>query len=173
MNRSELHQEIERLHRASFSWALACCSRDRAEAEDVLQNVYLKVLDGRARFSGKATFKTWLFSVIRKTAADSWRRQLFHRAKLADYSATVHADGRGESAERTHHRSQTAVVLRELLSELPRRQREVVLLVFQHDLTVSAAAQVMGVSINAARTHYHRGKARMRHMLADRGEGDG
>src|SRR5437868_14516480 len=41
-------QELDQLHPAAFAWALACCSGDRAAAEDALQASYLKVLDGRA-----------------------------------------------------------------------------------------------------------------------------
>ncbi|HEX6836121.1 MAG TPA: sigma factor, partial [Polyangia bacterium] len=62
--------ELAELHPASFAWALTCCGFDRQEAEDVLQTAYLKILDGRARFDGRSTFKTWLFAVVRHTAAD-------------------------------------------------------------------------------------------------------
>src|SRR4051812_42745567 len=70
----ELRRTIEQLHEVSFAWALACCGFRREEAEDVLQTAYLKVLDGRATFDGRASLKTWLFAVIRNTAADR-RRQ--------------------------------------------------------------------------------------------------
>ena len=43
-------------------------------AEDVLQTSYLKILDGRARFGGRSSFKTFLFGVIRHTAAEDRRR---------------------------------------------------------------------------------------------------
>ena len=63
------------LHPASFAWALACTRWNAAEAEEVLQSVYLSVLEGRARFDGRASFRTWLFAVVRNTAARSRRRQ--------------------------------------------------------------------------------------------------
>src|SRR2546426_689084 len=54
MDIAELKAELETLHSASFGWALSCCRRDRGEAEDVLQTVYLKILEGKARFRGEA-----------------------------------------------------------------------------------------------------------------------
>jgi RNA polymerase sigma-70 factor (ECF subfamily) len=57
----ELKAEIERLHAAGFAWAMACCGRNRERAEDVLQTSYLKVLDGKARFEGRSSFRTFLF----------------------------------------------------------------------------------------------------------------
>ncbi len=53
MDIAELKAELETLHSASFGWALSCCRRDRGEAEDVLQTVYLKILEGKARFRGE------------------------------------------------------------------------------------------------------------------------
>src|SRR5258708_40279548 len=43
VNRMELEEQLEQLHSASFAWALSCCNRDREDAEEVLQNVYVKV----------------------------------------------------------------------------------------------------------------------------------
>ncbi|MGZ3502550.1 MAG: RNA polymerase sigma factor [Gemmatimonadaceae bacterium] len=98
MDDVELKRELERAHADCFGWAMACCRRDRDDAEEVLQTVYLTVLDGRARAA---------------------------------------------------------------------RQREVLQLVFYHDLTVDEAATVMGVSVGSARTHYARGKARLATLLGN------
>src|SRR5436189_85175 len=57
MEIAELKAELERLHSASFGWALSCCRRDRTEAEEVLQTVYLKILEGKARFSGESSLR--------------------------------------------------------------------------------------------------------------------
>src|SRR2546423_11828456 len=68
MSPEALELELARLHPAAFGWAMACCAGDRTAAEDALQASYLKILDGRARFDGRASFRTWLFSVVRYTA---------------------------------------------------------------------------------------------------------
>ena len=59
-----IDNEFASLHGSSFGWALACCGRRRDDAEDVLQDVYAKVLSGRAVFRQQSSFKTWLFGVI-------------------------------------------------------------------------------------------------------------
>jgi len=127
MTPEALEQELDQLHPAAFGWALACCSGDRAAAEDALQASYLKVLDGRAS-DGRPDAVTEL------VRADGTRR------------------------------------LTEALATLPRRQREVLHLVFYQDLTIAEAALVAGVSLGTARTHYERGKAALRKLLKEKPE---
>src|SRR6202521_2014344 len=74
MDDVELRRQLERAHADCFGWAMACCGRDRDDAEEVLQTVYLTVLDGRAHYDGRSTFRTWLFGVIRRTAASERRK---------------------------------------------------------------------------------------------------
>ncbi|MGB1139832.1 MAG: hypothetical protein ACPG1A_02965, partial [Halioglobus sp.] len=52
---------LQRHHADNFGWALACCAWQRVQAEDVLQESYLRVLDGQARFSGRASRRTCSF----------------------------------------------------------------------------------------------------------------
>src|SRR5216117_3592526 len=75
MSKARLEAELAEMHPASFGWALGCCNGNRGEAEEVMQATYLKVLDGSARFDGASSFKTWLFAVIRRTAAERRRRR--------------------------------------------------------------------------------------------------
>jgi RNA polymerase sigma-70 factor (ECF subfamily) len=160
MNRSDLEQQLEELHPASFGWALGCCGRDRTEAEDVLQETYLKIFEGRARFDGRSTLKTWLFAVIRRTAAAHRRFRWFRDSRAAsDDLSTLEAGG--ESAEQRLMHSETASALLQAVGHLARRQREVIELVFYHDMTVEQAAEVAGVSVGTARVHYQRGKQRL------------
>ena len=60
--------------------------------------------------------------------------------------------------------SDTALLRSELMA-LPKRQREVLHLVFYTELSISQAAKVMEVSLGTARTHYERGKRRLRERL--------
>ena len=169
MQISELKTELERLHEASFGWALHCCRRDHAQAEEVLQTVYLKILQGKACYRNQSSVKTWLFAVIRKTASSERRRHLLHTLKTI-------ASGRSEIQERhLQHaeleRSEMQQRFQRVLMGLPARQRETLHLVFYQDLSLSEAAEVMNVSVGTARQHYERGKKRLREAL-DREEID-
>jgi RNA polymerase sigma-70 factor (ECF subfamily) len=99
MDDAELRAELERLHPDSYGWALGCCARNRDEADEVLQIVYLKILAGRARFDGRATLKTWLFSVIRRTAIDEWRRRVVRRLALMSHEESGVRAAREETAD--------------------------------------------------------------------------
>jgi RNA polymerase sigma factor (sigma-70 family) len=162
----DLRSALERHHAECVGWAMACCGFDRAEASDVLQDAYLKVLDGRAVFRGGATFRTWLFGVIRRTAAEHRRSVLRRLASFWRVDANV-VESMEPDAGDSLDAATIADRLRRAMRVLPPRQREVLHLVFHDDLTVEAAAGVMGVSVGSARTHYARGKARLRDLLGD------
>jgi RNA polymerase sigma factor (sigma-70 family) len=166
MDIAELKAELETLHSASFGWALSCCRRDRAEAEEVLQTVYLKILEGKACFRGEASLKTWLFAVIRKTAIGEHRKNLLRKLRWSDGSgqATTLVSP-AEQPGVAFEKSEAQALFQNALKSLPRRQCEALHLVFYQDLSLSEAADVMGISIGSARQHYDRGKKRLRESL--------
>ena len=57
-------EQLQIHHADNFGWALACCAWQPDVAEDVLQEAYLRVLDGRARYLEKSALRTWFFAVI-------------------------------------------------------------------------------------------------------------
>jgi len=166
MHDPDLERQLEEHHEAAFGWALSCCGWDRATAQDVLQTAYLKVLQGRAKFAGRSSFRTFLFGVIRRTAAEHRRAGMLRRVLPLS-----RLDGRpeGRSSEidpaMAVERSEEAARLVAALRALPGRQREVLHLVFYQDLSIAEAAEVIGVSLGTARTHYERGKQRLRGLL--------
>lgn len=166
MDIAELRAELEQHHTACFGWAMSCCRRDQSEAEEVLQTVYLKILEGKARFRGEASLKTWLFAVIRKTAATEHRRNLLRRFRSAIGSEQVREpEPLGGEVDAAFDRSEEQMRFRVALQQLPARQREALHLVFYEDLSLREAADVMGVSIGSTRQHYERGKRRLREVL--------
>ena len=164
MELPELMAELERLHTASFGWALTCCRRDRSNAEEVLQTVYLKILEGKARYRGESGLKTWLFAVIRKTALTQHRRRLIlNLVSIRPGERVLISDTPAAALERSDTRKRFRVAL----AKLPRRQREALHLVFYEDLSISEAAAVMGVATGTARQHYERGKKHLRESLKE------
>ena len=162
----ELRAQLEELHTASFGWALSCCRQNYAEAEEVLQTVYLKILQGKASFDGHSKLQTWLFAVIRNTAISERRKSLVRSIATPPFENTIDARSQIE-LERSEMQQRFQVALQ----RLPARQRETLHLVFYQELSLSEAAQVMSISIGSARQHYERGKKRLRELL-DREELD-
>jgi RNA polymerase sigma factor (sigma-70 family) len=159
-----LPAELLSMHPASYGWAMTCTGRERDRATDVLQQAYLKVLDGRARYDGQSSMRTWFFGVIRFTAVES-RRGFWSRWLTAPANETeLPADERDELAEQ-----QTVEAIVRALQSLPERQREVLHLTFYEDLSLREAAEVMAVSIGTASQHYDRGKTRLAALLTERG----
>lgn len=109
--------QLEHLHSNSVAWALVCCGWNRHDAEDVLQTVYLKGLDGKAKFDGRSSFKTWLFAVIRRTALEQRRRSFMRNLALLGF-----ASRNGVASESRELQDDS---ISSLLKELPARQREV------------------------------------------------
>src|SRR6266481_5982309 len=125
MDIAELKAELEQYHAACFGWALSCCARDRAEAEEVLQTVYLKIFEGKASFRGESSLKTWLFAVIRKTAATEYRRTLLRRLRLTPESDQLSEPiGTHESPTASFEKSEVQTQFQNALKTLPRRQRQ-------------------------------------------------
>lgn len=153
MNRNQLENFLRDHHREAFLWARQCCGFDGEMAKDVIQQVYLKILEGRARLKHEDNTKTWLFSIIRFTAIDELRKK-----------------GRWEQLE-----PGTEIIWEEsepapdnyesMIRRLPKMQQEVLLMVFYHDMTLEEAARVLSLHIGTVRTHYDRGKKRLKEWI--------
>jgi len=161
----QLERELGQLHSESWGWALACCGRDRDLAEEVLQSAYLQIISRRATFNGDSSFKTWVFGVIRWTARTERRRRLFWIRRHTDSDGASEVVDTTRGADVIAEQSEDREALIRALESLSRRQREVLQLVFYHDMTIEEAARVMKVSLGSARTHYERGKKSLAQKL--------
>ncbi|WP_237390293.1 RNA polymerase sigma factor [Fulvivirga sediminis] len=146
------------MHKEAFLWARQCCFYDSDTANEVLQQVYLKVLEGRAKYRGNSTVKTWLFSVVKYTAIDLLKKESkFSSLDMADISRLPNDTSETETEN-----------YEALLKLLPERQQEVLLLVFYHNLTLEEVAEVLNVSLGTVRTHYDRGKKKLKELIQDK-----
>ena len=159
---------VKAQHADNFGWALACCARHRDIAEDVLQEAYLRVLDGRAEFAGRSSHKTWFFAVIKRVAVDVQRtqkRRSVLNLRMADTDRVLAAEHEANPLSESMSRDESVQQLQAALMQLPVRQREVLHLVFYAELTLESSAEILDISVGSVRTHYHRGKERLAELL--------
>ncbi len=148
---------LEAIHGQVFGWALSRCDYDHAVAEDLVQQAYVELLTGKARFDGASSLKTFVFAVVQNLARGRYRRQAT-RLRLVGKAAPA-----TEVVEPEEPADNDAVW--QAVRELPQRQRDIVELVFCRDMTVDEASRVMGVSVGTGRVHYDRAKKALKDKL--------
>jgi RNA polymerase sigma-70 factor (ECF subfamily) len=131
---------------------------------ELVQQVYVALLEGRIDLASAKDERAYLYGVARRLCASS-------RRKHAVWSRVLSAFGQSQEKQRSNEPQLVNALavrqLNELLEKLPERQRQVVELVYAHDQTVEAAAEIMGVSVGSARTHYHRAKQRLKSLVEE------
>ncbi len=132
-----------------------------------MQATYLKLLEGRARYGGRSSFKTWLFAVIRRTAADQRRRRALRERLLGLFGRTLPQPGSPAPPDEVIVGGEDRQRLAGALERLSPRQAQIVDLVFAHELPLADAARVLGISVGSARTHYHRAKRQLADLLEE------
>jgi len=153
MNRTQLESFLRDHHREAFLWARQCCGFDGELAKDVIQQVYLKILEGKARLKHDSNCKTWLFTIIRFTAIDELRKS--GKSERLDSEVEV-VWAEPEADPETYEA---------LVRRLPTRQQEGMLMVFYHEMTLEQTAEVLKLQIGTVRTHYGRGKKKLREWI--------
>ncbi len=165
MDQMDFRRELEQMHPASFGWALWCCDHRREDAEEILQMAYVKVLEATARFDGRSSLRTWFFAVIRRTAWEHRRRRWVRELLLGQWTARQPAFIAETTPDAVLAVSEESHALRQALTALPVRQREVLHLVFYQEMTIEQSATVLNISLGTARTHFERGKKKLREIL--------
>lgn len=152
---------LEAMHGQVFGWALSRCNFEQVVAEDLVQQAYVELLTGKARFDGESSLKTFVFGVVHNLARSRFRRVA---SRLRLVQLTTPADGAGIEypVEPMEHKAVWKAV-----QTLPQRQRDIVELVFCRDMTIEAASRVMGVSTGTGRVHYDRAKKALKEKLGN------
>lgn len=150
---------LEALHGQLYGWALSRCGYDDQAAEDLMQQAYVEVLCGRARFDKKSTLKTFMFGIVQNLARSRFRR-LNTRLRVIDAYAQEQDGSTGSEEDHGNLQQVWAAV-----ESLPQRQRDITELVFVRDLTIEEAAKIMGVSVGTGRVHYDRAKKSLAEKL--------
>lgn len=147
---------------------LRSLSLDPAEAEEVAQEVFVRVWRGLGAFEGRARFSTWLYRIAYNEA----QRRLAHRSRPAARRQPDADDVIAKLAEAPHRGPEASALDREFeavtrraLRELPVEWRAAVVLRDIEGLSTEEAAHVVGVREAAFKSRLHRGRLALRELL--------
>jgi len=150
-----------------YRWALVQTG-DAEDAEDVTQEVLIRLHRALGRYEGRSRFTTWLYRVTRNEAASLGRR-LRSRLRLADTAKREAADAVDTADPLGRiHAEEVAALADTLLHRLPRRQREVFHLADIEGCTAEEISQRLGMSPITARVHLMHARRTLRAQILDR-----
>lgn len=134
---------------------------DRAAADDVAQEVFVKLWRNMGGYDGSARLSTWIYAITRNTAISALRtRSRLVSLSEPDVSATVDAI---ESRDTTDDDGEPQ--LWRLVEALPDKQRQAVVLFYQDERSVEEVADMLGMPVNTVKTHLHRARAKLASAL--------
>lgn len=143
-------------------------TRDRAKAEDVVQQTMLQIHRHRGRFTPGAQVVPWAFAIARRLLIDQHRRG--GREVLSptgDEDAANMLAALDAPADDVAIAKETAARIEAELERLPSNQRVAFELIKQEGLSVAEAAQVLGTTVAAVKLRAHRAYEAMRAVLAE------
>jgi RNA polymerase sigma-70 factor (ECF subfamily) len=144
---------VQRWQHRIVSLAWRFC-RDRAMAEDMAQEVFIKVYRALGSFRGDSTFSTWLTSIALNTCRSRVRTDRRHAASL-DPACTV-AEGAG-TEQALEDRQRDEAVRRAVLT-LPERYRDAILMFYFGEKDLAETARLLGIPEGTLKARLHRGR---------------
>jgi len=150
--------------------------RDRASAEDTVQNVFLKIYQKKAKPDSRAKFSTWLYRVTVNASLDVLRSRKFTPVSM-DRESSFADGGEGTLKERlpdskslspsqTAEREDLAVLVRREIDRLPEKFRAPLLLYQFEDMSYREIASILGLSGKAVERRLYHAREALRQNLA-------
>ena len=132
--------------------------RDREAAEDVTQEVFIKVWGALSRFDGRASMSTWIYTIARNTSLSALRTRR-PQSSLSDPEVmeAVEAIDPAPSPDVIVDR---AAILR-LVDQLPTKQRQVMMLFYMEAQSHEEVAAMLAMPVGTVKTLLHRARARL------------
>jgi RNA polymerase sigma-70 factor, ECF subfamily len=166
---------LERHEKPLFNFVLRQIG-DRARAEDLLQETFLRLVEHAGTFEGHARLRTWLFRIARNQCIDEGRKRVHRRHPSLDAAQGADGEGatlydrigeKGPSAERSTVSKEVGAAMSTAISALPEEQREVFLLRQAQQLSFKEISEITGVTENTVKSRMRYALERLQAALAE------
>jgi len=129
--------------------------RDRGRAQDVTQDVFLKLWRALPSYDGRAALSTWLYTIARNTCLTAVRAEAYRRP-AGDIQAF---EPRAESIRPEN------IALRSAIERLPEVQRTILTLFYFEDRNIAEVASLLGIPEGTIKSHLHRARRALSVLL--------
>lgn len=152
------------------------------EADDLAQEVFLRVYRTRQKYTPRAKFATWLFTIANNLALNALRDRKrkpavpldpFDPTASGPWPTSALAADKGEPPTHRMQQAELAEVVRQALDQLNDRQRMAVVLNKFEDMNYAEIAEIMGLTTKAVKSLLSRARTRLRECLQPYVEADG
>ncbi|MCA1054686.1 RNA polymerase sigma factor SigX [Rossellomorea aquimaris] len=143
---------------------------NRQQAEDLVQEVYIRVLKSYQNFEGKSSEKTWLFSIAKNVAIDHFRKQRNWKARLLDkfdWSRQELASG-DATPEEIAVENENIQVLYQCLKQCTTDYRLVIIMRYLQGLSIKETAEILEWSESKVKTTQHRALKKLKEEMNER-----
>ncbi len=146
-------------------------TRDRAVADDLLQQTFFKVHRARAAYVRGADPVPWIYAIAHRTFLDEVRRgkrvaAVTEEGELPEVAAVLSGEAAEVAAGRPQVDPEHARAALAALASLPEQQREAVVLTKLDGKSIAEAAEIAGTTPGAMKVRAHRGYVALRKLLA-------
>lgn len=155
--RDAFDQLIARWHQPIWTYARRVAGSSDA-ADDVVQDVWMRVVRGLPRLRDAARIRAWIFGIARRTLMDRLRRQYAEPGVSSIDVERLPAVDDGELVADLAHMS-------EQLAGLPVIERDVLALFYLEELSMSEMSDVLGVPIGTIKSRLHRARRMLRDQM--------
>lgn len=160
-----LKEIFERYHRRIYRIAYGVL-RQREDALDVVQEVFIKLFRSIKSFKGQSAFYTYLYRLAMNTAIDHSRRSKRGRwISLEGEQGFQPVDGEGKRPDRLAAQRELEEKVKWAIDQLPRDQRAALIYREIEELSYQEIAEVMGCSIGTVMSRLHYGRKRLQQLL--------